>query len=84
MNKSEFIEELSKQTQFDEEKCHLINEILESRFIIGKKGKEQIVTEFEEKLLLKNTEADELYNTCMSILGKGMIDKLKHPFTKGN
>ena len=33
MNKTEFIKELSKQTGYDEQKCILINDIIENYFI---------------------------------------------------
>ena len=36
MNKKDFIERLMKQTEYDEEKCSIVNDILESHFLIGK------------------------------------------------
>ena len=53
---------------------------MESHFIIGKKGKEQIINDFKENLSLSDEEADTLYNTCMDIIGNEVKDKLKHPF----
>ena len=37
MNKIGFIKELSKQTGYDEQKCILINDIIENYFIFGRK-----------------------------------------------
>ena len=65
MNKSEFIKELSKQTGYDEEKCIVINSIVEDTFIIGKKNKDKMI---------------ELYETVISIIGSELKNKLKHPF----
>ena len=39
MNKNGFIKELSKQTGYDEEKCILINNVIENYFIFGRKNK---------------------------------------------
>ena len=50
MNKSEFIKELSKQTGYDEEKCIVINSIVEDTFIIGKKNKDKMIEKFEEQI----------------------------------
>lgn len=80
MNKKEFIKELSQLTNLDEEKCAKINEILESHLIIGKKGKEQIINDLIEKLGLDEDKANNIYNTCMDILGKKIKEKITHPF----
>ena len=53
MNKSEFIKELSKQTKYDEEKCTLINSIIEDTFIIGKKNKEKMKEKMEPDKVLR-------------------------------
>lgn len=37
MNKEKFIKELENATGLDNEKCIIINNILESNFILGKK-----------------------------------------------
>ena len=50
MNKERFIKELENVTGLDNEKCIIINNILESNFIIGKKNKEKIVSDVLEKL----------------------------------
>lgn len=80
MDKKEFIEKLSKQTNYDERKCNLINSIIEDTFIIGKKSKEKMIVEFKEKLKLEEQEANKVYEIVMQIIGAGIKDKLKHPF----
>ena len=80
MNKNEFIKELSNQTGFEEEKCILINSIMEDTFIFGKRNKEKIISRFESELNLDGTESEKLYKTVMGIVGHEIKDKLKHPF----
>lgn len=80
MDKKEFIEKLSKQTNYDERKCNLINSIIEDTFIIGKKSKEKMIVEFKEKLKIEEQEANRVYEIVMQIIGTGIKDKLKHPF----
>ena len=80
MNKSEFIKELSKQTGKDEEKCIVINSIVEDTFIIGKKNKDKMIEKFEEQISLDENEANKLYETVISIIGSELKNKLKHPF----
>ena len=79
MNKSEFIKELSKQTGYDEEKCIVINSIVEDTFIIGKKNKDKMIEKFEEQISLDENEANKLYETVISIIGSELKNKLKHP-----
>ena len=80
MNKKDFIEKLMKQTGYDEEKCSIVNDILESHFLIGKNQKEKIITDFIEKLSIDRKESNELYNNCVSILSSGLKEKIRHPF----
>ena len=84
MNKSEFIKELSKQTGYDEEKCIVINSIVEDTFIIGKKNKDKMIEKFEEQISLDENEANKLYETVISIIGSELKNKLKHPFKSQN
>lgn len=41
MNKTKFIQELCKRTKLEEEKCTIVNSILEDNFLIGKKIKKK-------------------------------------------
>ena len=80
MNKKKFIEKLMEVTNYDKEKCIKINEVLESHFIIGKKGKEKIVSDFINVVGVNSNEAETLYETCISILGAAAKSKIRHPF----
>lgn len=80
MNKSEFISKLTKQTEYDEEKCILINDIIEDTFIIGKKNKEKMIEKFKNQLSINEKEANKLYELVINILSSEIKNKLKHPF----
>lgn len=80
MNKTEFINELSKKTGCTTEECVIINEVLESKFIISKKNKNKIVEGIMNRLSFDEAKADEIYNTSMQIITSNVKDKLKHPF----
>lgn len=80
MNKNEFIKELEKVTGLDNNKCTIINNILESHFIIGRKNKEKIISDIKSQLSVSNEETEKIYESAMSIIGNGIKDKLKHPF----
>ena len=80
MDKEEFIKKLQELTKLNESDCAKINEIIDNHLIIGRKGKEKIISDIVEKLSISSEEANKIYNTCMDILVKGIKDKLKHPF----
>ena len=80
MNKTNFIEKLIKETGYNEDKCKIVNDVIESHFIIGKNNKEKILNDFEDKLKIEREEADDLYNKCASILGNTVKNKIRHPF----
>ncbi len=80
MNKKEFIERLSKELNIDEEKSKKINDILESTFLVGKKNKDKLVDKFIKELNIDEFTANDIYEKVMSIIGTGIMDKLKNPF----
>lgn len=80
MNKKEVIKKLGEVTNLSEEKCVIINDILEEHFIIGKNNKEKIMSDISEKLKTTREESENIYESAMSIIGSGIKDKLKHPF----
>lgn len=80
MNKTGFIKELSKQTGYDEERCILINDIIENYFIFGKKNKEKIIKELQVKASLNEDDSEKVYDIAMKIITEEMKNKLKHPF----
>lgn len=80
MNKTEFIKKLQEKLNYDEEKCVIINDILENNFLIGKKNKEIMINEFVTKLEVTEIEANNIYETAMEILSKEVKNKIMHPF----
>ena len=80
MNKSQFIEELVKQTKRDERDCIIISDCLEKHFFIGKKNKEKTVELLMEKLEVSNEEANEIYEISSNIIASAIKESLKHPF----
>ena len=80
MNKKEVIKKLGEVTNISEDKCIIINDILEEHFIIGKNNKEKIISDISEKLETTREESENIYELAMSIIGSGIKDKLKHPF----
>ena len=80
MNKKDVIKKLGEVTNLSEEKCIIINDILEEHFIIGKNNKEKIISDISEKLETTREESENIYELAMSIIGSGIKDKLKHPF----
>lgn len=80
MNKKGFIKELSNQTGYDEEKCILINDIIEKYFIFSKKNKEKIIEDLKTTAELDEDSSENVYDIAIKIINKEMKDKLKHPF----
>lgn len=80
MNKTGFIKELSKQTGYDEEKCILINSIIENHFIFGRKNKEKIIKELQIKASLSEDESENVYDISIKIITGEIKNKIKHPF----
>lgn len=80
MNKKEFIKELSKQTGYDEEKCLLINDIIENYFIFGRKNKDKIIQDLQVKASLSEDDGENVYDISMKIITGEIKNKLKHPF----
>ncbi len=80
MNKNIFIKELSKQTGYDEEKCILIDNIMEKYFIFGKKNKEKIVKDLQVKAGLSEDDSKNIYDIAMKIITGEIKNKMRHPF----
>lgn len=80
MNKTEFLNELSKQTNLTEKEALLVNDILEKNFFISKKNKDKIISELVIKLDISLNKATEIYNISKKIVSKEIMNKLKHPF----
>lgn len=80
MNKKGFIKELSNQTGYDEEKCILINDIIEKHFIFSKNNKEKIIEELKTIVKLDENNSENVYDIAIKIINKEIKNKLKHPF----
>ena len=82
MNKEGFITELSKITGLDENKCTIINSILEDSSLIGKASKDKIIKALKEKLKLSDKQAEEVYEKAMSLVTKTVTKKITDMFKK--
>lgn len=80
MNKSKFINELSKETGYNDDKCLLINNVLENYFIFNKKNRERIIQDLKLKVGLNEDDAENVYDIAMKIINKELKNKLKHLF----
>ena len=80
MNKDGFIEELSKQTGYNKEKCILINDVIENYFIFGNKNKDNIIKDLQIKASLNEDDSENAYDISMKIITGEIKNKLKHPF----
>lgn len=80
MNKNGFIKELSKQTGYDEEKCILINNVIENYYIFSKKNKEKIIQDLKIKTSLSEDDAENVYDIAIKIITGEIKNKLKYPF----
>lgn len=80
MNKTGFIKELSKETGYDEQKCILINDIIENYFIFGRKNKDKIIKDLQVKTSLSEDDAENVYDIGVKIITREIKNKIKHPF----
>ena len=80
MNKLQFINELSKKTNYSIEDCTRINSILEDNFIISRKSKDKIVSSLMSEFNISEEEANNIYNISVEIITTSIKNKIKHPF----
>lgn len=80
MNKTEYIEALSKSADVTIEQAELVDEILESRNVLRKKNEPLFVAEISKKLNVDNVRAKEIYDAGYGLIGSGIVNKVKHPF----
>lgn len=80
MNKKGFINALQNKLNYDEDKCIIINEILENTFLLGKNNKDILINEFISKLSVSEDEANRTYEVVMNILSSEIKNKIRHPF----
>ena len=84
MNKNGFIKELSKQSGYDEEKCILINNVIENYYIFGRKNKDNIIKDLQTKARLNEDDSENVYDIWVNIITEEIKNKLKHPFKNQN
>ncbi len=80
MSKTGFIKELSKQTGYDEEKCMIIDNVIENYFIFGRKNKDKIIKDLQIKASLSEDDSENVYDISMRIITGEIKNKLRHPF----
>lgn len=80
MNKKEVAKLLSEKLEITIDDALKINEILENNLIFGRKGKEKILTELQNKLNITPDKANDIYNQASKIISKEIKNKIKHPF----
>ena len=68
-------QKLKKLTNRNDEEIVIIDKILNDHFILGKNNKKKIISDFKEKLKIKDDEADDLYNQCCEIIVKGIFNR---------
>lgn len=82
MNKKDFINALSKEMSYPEEKCIIINDILEHNFFLSKSNKDIIINELIIQLDVSQKEAEHIYNYSIEIIKKEVKRKLINPLKK--
>ena len=80
MNRKTFIDKLVSETGYSEDRCKTINDVIESRIMIGKNNKQKTIDMFMIKLGIDIEEANNIYDICIKILGTEFKNKIKHPF----
>lgn len=80
MNKTDFINELSKQLSYSLDKCVIVNDILENNFFISRKNKDKIIAELMQRLEIETEESIRIYDIAIAIINEEIKNKLKHPF----
>lgn len=80
MNKKGFIESLSRELSYSNDKCVIINDVLESNFFISKKNKNKIIGELISELDINSDEACRIYDIAVKIINNEIKNALRHPF----
>ena len=83
MNKKEFIKALQEKTNYNEDKCIIINNVLENNSFVGKKNSDKIINDLMINSFTEE-EAHNIYNIAKEIIFKELKNKLKHPFKSQN
>ena len=76
MNKKDVLEKLRKELDFDDDTLKKIGHVFDNNFILGKNNKEKILDALTKEVNIDRSTADKVYNTFMSVIGKGIKDKV--------
>lgn len=80
MNKTQFIKTIKEKLNVDENTATIINSILESNNIFGRKNKDKIINEIMDALKIDLEKAESIYEKVMEIITSAIKNKIKHPF----
>lgn len=80
MNRREFVQELSKETELAEDKCDIVSKILEEDFFLSKDNRKKIKRKISESLNLPDSKSKIIYEESIHIIKEEIKNKLKHPF----
>ncbi len=80
MNKTKFIQKLKEELNVEQNQANIINNIIETNNIFGKKNKEKIINDFIDQLNIDNEKANEIYEKTISLISTIIKNKIKHPF----
>lgn len=76
MNKEKIINELQQKTNYKYEQCCLICDTIEKSNTLNK---QKIIDNLEKKLNISKKESNMVYEEFISIIKKGIKNKLIHP-----
>ena len=80
MNKTQFIKKIKEILNVDENTATIINSILESNNIFGRKNKDKIINEMMDALKIDLEKAESIYEKVMDLITSAIKNKIKHPF----
>lgn len=83
MNKKEFIKTLKQKTNYSNDKCIIVNNVLENNSLIGTNNRNKIINDLMINSFTEE-EAYNIYNIAKKIVFKEIKYKLKHPFKSQN
>ena len=82
MNEADFIQEMMKQANLTEDQGGMVNEIFQSNFIGGDKGKDIIVNLIAERLGVDKAQAETIYTIGAGLLATGILNKIMGIFKR--
>ena len=82
MNEEQVLAAIKEKTGLSDEQVDKVNEVIEEHFIIGQNNKEKIIAGIKEKLGFDDEKADGIYNAVMSVLGQGIMNRVKEMFAQ--